>query len=215
MLNAFFEYCGAVGDTPERRQIFLRAPRILRSDVYEAALGVRFLCTLNSRYVHVCGYLVYAFGDSYVLARRQVLTVMSARGATCARSQMRRNCASPCAVRRAPKVQRVTAVGLLERLSARQTWQLCGAAAIAPRAPARAQNRRCTRAAGATPQMSRVTLAQIRVTETGTEMRSIFWGHPVMRKVGESLSMRTLTPLWLCAARARVARAPFAARRAC
>ena len=71
------------------------------------------------------------------LARRQVLTVMSARGATCARSQVRRNCASPCAARRAPKVQRVTAVGLLERLSARQTWQLCGAAAIATRAYAR------------------------------------------------------------------------------
>ena len=89
--------------------------------------------------------------NSDFLARRQALTVMSARGATCARSQVRRNCASPCAARRAPKVQRVTAVCLLERVSARQTLQLCGAAAIAPRAPARAQNRRCTRAAGATP----------------------------------------------------------------
>ena len=68
--------------------------------------------------------------------------------------------------------------------------------------------------AGATPWKRSVALAQISVTEMGTEICSIFWGHPVMRKVGESLSMRALTPLLFCAARARVVRAPFAAWRA-
>ena len=36
-----------------------------------------------------------------------------------------------------------------------------------------------------------------------------------MRKVGRLLSKRALTPLRLCAARVHVARAPFAAWRAC
>jgi len=69
--------------------------------------------------------------------------------------------------------------------------------------------------AGAAPWTRSVALAQISVTEMGTELCSIFWGRPVMRKVGESLSKRALTPVWLCAARAHVARAPVAAWRAC
>ena len=43
-------------------------------------------------------------------------------------------------------------------------------------------------------QNRNVALAQIRVTEMGTEICSKFFGRPVMRKVGESLSMRALTP---------------------
>ena len=57
--------------------------------------------------------------------------------------------------------------------------------------------------------VSSVTLAQILVTETGTEMCSIFLVHPVMRKVGVSLSRRALTTLQLCAERAQAARASF------
>ena len=52
-----------------------------------------------------------------------------------------------------------------------------------------------------------MAMAQIRVTEAGTEICSNFFGWPVMRKVGVSLSMRTLTTLQLCAERAQAARA--------
>ena len=68
-----------------------------------------------------------------------------AHGTTCARSQVRRNCASDCAMQCASKVQRITVVSLLVRTRARQTRQLCGAAAIATHT----QSRRCTRAAPA------------------------------------------------------------------
>ena len=51
--DVFFGYCcrGAVDGTPERRQIFLRAPRILGTDLCEDVPRVRFLCALS---VTVC-----------------------------------------------------------------------------------------------------------------------------------------------------------------
>ena len=53
------------------------------------------------------------------------------------------------------------------------------------------------------------------VTEMCTEICSSFWRDPMMRKVGGSLSKHAFTPLRLCTARVRVARAPFATWRAC
>ena len=49
--------------------------------------------------------------------------------------------------------------------------------------------------AGATPWKRSVALTQIRVTQKSTEICSNFFGRPVMRKVGESLSRRALTTL--------------------
>ena len=63
--------------------------------------------------------------------------------------------------------------------------------------------------ADATPQMRGAALAHIRVTDTGTEICSTFFGRPVMRKVRESLSRRTFTTLELCAKGAQAARALF------
>ena len=100
-----------------------------------------------------------------------------AHGTTCARSQVHRNCASDCAMQCASNVQRMTAVTVLALASARQTRQLCGAAAIRTRAPAWMQSRICGVAprqrAGATPRMRSATLTQSRATETGAEACSI------------------------------------------
>ena len=70
----------------------------------------------------------------------------------------------------------------------------------------------------ARPQMQAHSVSartQRSVTKMGTEICPTFLKHLVMRKVGEPLSKRALTSLRLRATMARVARAPFAARRAC
>ena len=72
-----------------------------------------------------------------------------AHGTTCARSHVHSNCASDCALQCCSNVQRLTAVDVLVRASARRTRQLCGAAAIATRTSARAQGRGYMRAAPA------------------------------------------------------------------
>ena len=163
----------------------------------------------------ICLYMCVGFRDA---PHDACVTVMSARGIATATSQVPRNCGCDCVMQRASNVQRSTVVNLRVPISAPQTSSACAlyvrnCSTRPPPQLARPFGRRLADAsalrqrAGATSHKRSVALAQITVTHMGTELCSIFVGHPVMRKVGESLSMRAPTPLWLCAAKAYVARA--------